>query len=173
MKEDFCENCSSTLKLTLTPNSPHYGRLDCPRCGFRGFAKNPNSPRNNGTRLLRNGYRVTVEKIQKYHGFKEPFCFLCLRKENELGIRETLTADHILELKKTEDNEDRDHVRNGQILCSACHKLKLWLTTYFNEHIKGKYQLWLTTYFNEHIKGKYQEDSSNGKERDTKTINPI
>ena len=139
MKEDFCEVCSSTLKLTLTPISPHYGRLDCPRCGFIGWAKNPNSPRNKNTKLLRTGNRLTVEKIQKYHNFKEPFCFLCLRKKEELGIKETLTADHILELRDTKDNEDRDCINNGQILCSACHKIKLWLTTYLNEHIKGKY----------------------------------
>lgn len=140
MKEDFCENCSGTLKLTLTPNSPHHGRLDCPRCGFRGFARNPNNPRNKGTKVLRTGNRLTVDKIMKWHGFLgEPFCFLCLRKMNELGIKETLTADHILELKDTEKGQDRDHVRNGQVLCSACHKIKLWLTTYLNEHIKGKY----------------------------------
>ena len=138
MKEDFCETCSSTLKLTLTPNSPHYGRLDCPRCGFKGFAKNPNSPRNVGTKLLRTGNRLTVEKIQKFHDYKEPFCFFCLRTKNQLGIRETLTADHILELRNSNDSEDFDRISNGQILCSACHKLKLWVTTYMNEHIEGK-----------------------------------
>ena len=137
MKEDFCEVCSSTLKLTLTQNSPHYGRLDCPRCGFKGFAKNPKSPRNKGTRLFRTGNRLTVEKIQKFHDYKESFCFLCLRTKSELGIRETLTADHISELRNSEE-EDLDRIGNGQILCSACHKLKLWLTTYLNEHIKGK-----------------------------------
>jgi len=139
MKEDFCEVCSSTLQLTLTPNNLHYGRLDCPRCGFRGFAKNPNSPRNKGTKLLRTGNRLTVEKIQKFHGFKKPFCFLCLRKKEELGIRESLTADHILELRNSNEEYERDYVSNGQILCTACHKIKLWLTTYLNEHIKGKY----------------------------------
>jgi len=138
MKEDFCEQCSSTLKLTLTEDSPHYGRLDCPRCGFKGFAKNPNSNRNKGTKLLRTGCRLTVEKIQKYHNFKYPFCFMCLRKNEELGIRETLTADHILELRNTEEGEDLDNVSNGQILCTACHKMKLWLTTYVTEHIRGK-----------------------------------
>ncbi len=138
MKEDFCEVCSSELKLTLTPNSPHHGRLDCPRCGFKGFAKNPNSPRNKGTRLLRTGYRLTVEKIKKYHDYKEEFCFFCLRRRNELGIRETLTADHISELRNASDDEELDRIGNGQILCTACHKLKLWMTTYVNEHIKGR-----------------------------------
>ena len=140
ISQDFCENCSSKLKLTLTPNSPHYGRLDCPRCKFRGWARNPDSPRTKGTAALRTGCRLTVEKIMLYHGFKEPFCFMCLRKINELGARETLTADHIIELKKTEEGEDRANVKNGQILCSACHKLKLWLTTYLVEHIKEKYE---------------------------------
>ena len=138
MKEDFCEVCNSTLTLTLTPNLPHYGRLDCPKCGFIGWAKNPHSPRNKGTKLLRVGNKVSVDKIQRYHNFKEPFCFFCLRKKYELGIRETLIADHILELVDTKEGENRDHISNGQILCSACHKLKLWDKTYLNEHIKGK-----------------------------------
>lgn len=138
MNEEFCEGCKSSLIKTLTPNSPHYARLDCPKCGFKGFARNPNNPRNKGTKLLRIGNRLTVEKIMKFHKFKEPFCFMCLRKKEDLGIREVLTADHILELNETEDNENRDRIENGQILCSACHKMKLWITTYLNNHIKGK-----------------------------------
>jgi len=138
MNEEICETCQSSLIKTLKPNSPHYARLDCPKCGFVGWARNPNNPRNKGTKILRTGNRLTVEKIQEFHGFKEPFCFLCLRKRDELGIRETLTADHILELRDTKDDEDRDDVKNGQILCSACHKMKLWITTYLNEHIKGR-----------------------------------
>jgi len=137
MKEDFCEVCNSKLQITLTPNSPHYGRLDCPKCGFKGFARNPNNPRNKGTKLSRIGNRLTVDKIMEFHNFKKPFCFLCLREKKDLGIRETLTADHIQELRTTKD-ENLDRVENGQILCSACHKIKLWLTTYLNEHIKGK-----------------------------------
>ena len=138
MREDFCEVCSSQLKLTLTPNSPHYARLDCPKCNFVGWARNPKNPRSYGTNLLRVGNKLTIEKIKEFHGFKEEFCFMCLRKKNQLGIRETLTADHILELRDTNEGEDRDRVENGQILCSACHKMKLWLTTYLNEHIEGK-----------------------------------
>jgi len=138
MNEEFCEVCKNKLLKTLTPNSIHYARLDCPKCGFKGWARNPNNPRNKGTILLRTGNKLTVEKIQKFHNYKEPFCFFCLRKKENLGIRETLTADHIKELRDTKDNEDRDNVQNGQILCSACHKLKLWVTTYLNEHIKGK-----------------------------------
>lgn len=137
-KHKICEVCCSGIILTKTPNNIHYGRLDCPKCGFVGWAKNPNSNRNKGTKLLRQGNRLTVDKIREFHGFKEPFCFMCLRKKNELGIRETLTADHILELRDTKEGENRDDVKNGQILCSACHKMKLWLTTYVNEHIKGK-----------------------------------
>jgi DNA-directed RNA polymerase subunit M/transcription elongation factor TFIIS len=140
MKEDFCAVCNSTLTLTLTPNSIHYGKLDCPKCGFKGFARNPNNPRNSGTKLLRIGNTLTVEKIMKFHVLSYPFCFMCLRKTEELGIRESLTADHIEELRTTKE-ENLDRVENGQILCTACHKMKLWLTTYLNSHIKGKYEL--------------------------------
>jgi hypothetical protein len=61
-----------------------------------------------------------------------------LRKINELGVRETLTGDHIKELNSCKEGEQLDHVKNGQILCTTCHKLKLWLTTYFNNHIQEK-----------------------------------
>ena len=138
MNEDFCEVCNSKLIKTLTQNSPHHARLDYPKCGFKGWARNPNNQRNKGTTLLRTGNRLTIEKIKDFHGYKEEFCFFCLRKKEDLGIRETLTADHILELRETKENENRDNVSNGQILCSACHKMKLWVTTYLNEHIKGK-----------------------------------
>ena len=138
MNEEFCSVCNSNLVKTITPNSPHYARLDCPKCGFKGFARNPNNPRNKGTKLLRIGNRLTIEKIMRFHGFRFPFCFFCLRKKNELGIKETLTADHILELRDTKDYENRDMIENGQILCSACHKMKIWIVTYLNEHIKGK-----------------------------------
>ena len=138
MNEDFCKVCKSKLKKTLLPNSSlHYARLDCPKCGFVGYARNPNNQQNIGTKLLRTGNRLTVEKIMKFHNFKEPFCFFCLRKKEDLGIRETLAADHIKELRQTEE-KDLDNVENGQILCTACHKLKLWVVTYLNEHIKGK-----------------------------------
>jgi len=138
MDEERCEVCKRVLLRTLVTNSIHYARLDCPKCGFRGWMRNPNNPRNKGTRLLRTGNKLTTEKIMNYHGFEEEFCFLCLRKKTDLGIRETLTADHILELRDTNESENRDNIKNGQILCTACHKIKLWLTTYLNEHIKGK-----------------------------------
>jgi len=138
MDEKFCEVCQSNLTKTLTPNSPHYARLDCPKCGFSGWVRNPNNPRNKGTRLLRTGNKLTIEKIREFHGFKKDFCFFCLREKHDLGIRETLTADHILELRETREGEERNRVGNGQVLCTACHKLKLWLTTYLNEHIVSK-----------------------------------
>ena len=128
MNEEICETCQSNLIKTLTPNNIHYARLDCPKCGFVGWARNPNNPRSNGTRLLRQGNRLTVEKIMEFHKFEgDPFCFSCLRKRCELGIRETMTADHILELRDTKDNKERDKVENGQVICYACHKIKSWL----------------------------------------------
>lgn len=134
-----CSVCGLELKTTIMNNGIHYARLDCNKCGFKGWLKNPNNPKNTGTKLLRSSNKLSVEKIQQFHKFKEPFCFFCLRKMSELGIKETLTADHILELNQTEEGEDRDRVENGQILCSACHKWKLWATTYLNYHIRGKY----------------------------------
>ena len=133
MNEKNCEVCNSELKLTLTTNSVHYGRLDCPKCGFRGWARNPDSDKIGTTKEYRKT-SIDIDKVTKFHGFKEEFCFICLRKRNELGCSETLTKDHIIEL----DKGGKDEPENMQILCSACHKLKNWVRLYMNWHLKKK-----------------------------------
>jgi len=122
-----CKKCLSELIFTETPNSVHYGRLDCPNCGFVKWVKNPMKEER---RTSTSKYKL--KKVMEFHGFSEPFCFFCLRKKEELGEKETLTIDHILELR---DN-GKNNIENLQILCSACHKLKNWLRLYLNKHLK-------------------------------------
>jgi 5-methylcytosine-specific restriction endonuclease McrA len=131
MKEDICNKCNSQLKLTLMENSIHYGRLDCPQCGFKGYARNPLSPKNNTTAKLRTG-KKEIKDVCEFHNFKKELCFFCLRTRNELGNKETLTNDHIIEL--SEGGEDK--LENMQVLCSACHKLKNWARLYLHWHLK-------------------------------------
>lgn len=134
MNEVFCEVCNSTLKRTLTPYTIHYGRLDCPKCGFRGWARNPESPKTGTTAEKRIGAKVTAQECCNFHNIKEECCFFCLRMRNQLGCSETLTIDHIIEL----DKGGKDEIQNMQVLCSACHKMKNWLRLYMNWHIVKK-----------------------------------
>lgn len=134
MKEDFCDVCNSALKLTITNNTIHYGRLDCPKCGFRGWARNPNSEKIGTTAEKRIGRKIEPSECCFFHHINGEICFFCLRKRNELGCSETLTIDHIVEL----DKGGKDEIENMQVLCSACHKLKNWIRLYFNWHFRIK-----------------------------------
>jgi len=73
-----------------------------------------------------------IDSIMKHHNYlTKPFCFFCLKNEQQLGICETLTRDHIQEL----DKGGLDNIDNLQILCTACHKLKNWARLYTNWHL--------------------------------------
>jgi 5-methylcytosine-specific restriction endonuclease McrA len=130
MNEECCVVCQEKLNLTLMPQTIHYGRLDCPNCGFRGFARNPKSNKIGTTKEKRIGKPFTPEEVCVFHKMKETICFMCLRKINELGYCETLTCDHIQEL----DKGGEDIIENQQVLCSACHKLKNWVRLYCHWH---------------------------------------
>jgi 5-methylcytosine-specific restriction endonuclease McrA len=68
-----------------------------------------------------------------YHGFNgEPFCFCCGRTAAKLGVKETITVDHIVELR----DGGKDEINNTQLLCSACHRIKNWIITYFVKHFE-------------------------------------
>ncbi len=74
---------------------------------------------------------LDVKDVLEYHNMKkEPFCFICGRKKEELGSKETLTCDHIVQLV----DGGNDEVQNAQVLCSACHKLKNWVVLYVVKH---------------------------------------
>lgn len=130
MNEERCSICNQLLKLTLTPQTIHYGRLDCSKCGFRGWARNPISSKMGTTQEKRIGSR-SVKDVCDFHKFKDEHCFFCQRTREQLGWAETLTIDHIEEL----DKGGEDKVWNNQILCSACHKLKNWARLYLNWHL--------------------------------------
>jgi len=127
-----CPECGSELIFIKTEeHSVHYGRLDCPTC--KKFIKWVKSPKNEGIRTSTSKYNIN--NIIKFHHFSgEPFCFLCLRTKNQLGEKETLTRDHIIEVSKG----GKDILENLQILCSACHKLKNWSRLYINWHSTKK-----------------------------------
>ena len=120
--------CGSDLEFVETPNLVHYGKLICP---VHGFIKWITKPENEGIRTKTSKYGI--KDIMKFHNFSgEPFCFFCLRFHNALGIKETLTIDHVKEL----DKDGKNNIENLQILCSACHKLKNWARLYINWHLK-------------------------------------
>lgn len=129
MMEEKCR-CGLELEFIETPNLVHYGKLVCPKHGFIKWTQNPKKI---GTRTKTSNYEIS--EIMAYHKFLgEPFCFNCLRTKEQLGIKETLTIDHIREL----DKDGEDIIENLQILCSACHKLKNWARLYLNWHLCEK-----------------------------------
>lgn len=129
MDEKNCNVCNELLKLTLTPDSIHYGKLECPNCGFKGFARRPDSEKIGTTRTLRVG-KKEIKDVLNFHKLTKEMCFLCLRKRDQLGYRETLTIDHIDELSRGGE----DIIENMQILCTACHQLKNWVRLYGHWH---------------------------------------
>lgn len=130
MGDIFCKVCNEKLKLTLTPQTIHYGRLDCPNCGFKGWARNPNSNKIGTTKEKRIGRAFTPQEVCDFHKIPSEMCFLCLRQRYQLGFTETLTCDHIREL----DKGGTDIIENQQVLCTACHKLKNWIRLYCHWH---------------------------------------
>lgn len=128
--EEKCNKCGSYLTFTETQTySVHYGRLDCPKCvKWIKWVKSPEKER-----IRTKTSKRTIEEIIEFHNYKIPFCFFCLRKQEQLGKKETLTIDHIDELSKSKNDE----IENLQILCSACHKLKNWARLYINWHYKN------------------------------------
>lgn len=110
-----------------TQNLIHYGKLECPVCNkWIKWVSNP-------TEIRTKTSIHKLEKVIKFYKINEPFCFFCLREQKQLGIKETLTRDHIQEL----DKGGKDELENLQILCSACHKLKNWCRLYINWHNKN------------------------------------
>lgn len=130
-----CRYCGSkNLQHILLENSIHYGEIKCNHCGrWVAWMANPNSPRN------QDNYRVskkTAGEVCKFHDIEGEICFFCLRSRDQLGIKETLTVDHIIEL--SDGGIAKDHIQNMQVLCSACHKLKNWARLYMNWHLNNK-----------------------------------
>jgi len=125
-KKIVCPKCNKeNLNFEICNTTIHFGRWDCPKCGFIKWERFPHK---DGLRTRTSRYKL--EQVSKYHNYDEPFCFFCLRNKKQLADKQTLTIDHIKEWNK----EGIDSLSNLQILCSACHKLKNWIRLYFNWH---------------------------------------
>jgi ssDNA-binding Zn-finger/Zn-ribbon topoisomerase 1 len=76
MNELLCESCNSNLTIIKGNFGPHYGKVVCPKCGFKGWARNPESPKIGTTSEKRIG-KKSIQDVCFFHGFiKEEFCFM-------------------------------------------------------------------------------------------------
>lgn len=127
---EVCDVCGGEIITINTPNSVHYAKRICQRCGK--WFKWLTDPENTNKRMKTSKFKI--ENILKYHNYDKEFCFFCLRERKQLGFNETMTIDHIREINKG----GKDEIENLQILCSACHKLKNWARLYINWHHLSK-----------------------------------
>lgn len=118
--------CGRELEFVETPNCVHYGKLMCPMHGFMKWVRNPKKKEKRGAS------KFDIRSVLMFHKMPigKPFCFFCLRNEEQLGAKETLTTDHIIQIT----DGGSDTIENLQILCTACHRLKNWSITYVNKH---------------------------------------
>jgi hypothetical protein len=128
MNINRCIYCGSeNLVFEKVDNTIYYGKLICGHCKrFCKWVGNPDSKKADSLRIN----QKTVKDVCDFHNIKEEQCFFCQRTRNQLGVMETLTIDHIIEL----DKGGEDQIFNMQVLCSACHKLKNWCRLYMNWH---------------------------------------
>lgn len=126
---DSCDSCSGgKLIFKETPHGIHYGKIECALCGkWYKFVPKPNPEG-----IRKKVSKLDIQQVCSFYKIKKPFCFFCLREQQQLNFNETLTRDHIQEIEKG----GKDEVENLQILCSACHKLKNWMRLYNNWHRK-------------------------------------
>lgn len=104
----------------------HYAKLLTSDGHFVDWVQKP------GSRKAREHSRYSLQDVMRFHGFDgEPFCFVCRRKQSELGIGESLELDHILPIREGGEDE----LGNLQILCSACHRLRHWMELYVTKHL--------------------------------------
>lgn len=121
-----CPKCNNEGYITYLEDGKHYAVENCKECNrwLRWVKK----PENEKIRTKTSKY--DLKDICDYYKIKEPYCFFCLRKQNQLGKRQLLEIEHIWEL----DIGGEDELHNIQIYCTACHKLKDWSRRYHNWH---------------------------------------
>jgi len=119
--EVICKKCkySGPHKLTLTPDSIHYGRLDCGNCG--AYIRIEPKPDSDASKYRRpSAHRELVEK------YSTGICQSCRYPQDKLPGRQVLEAHHLVPYEAG-GSDERDNIL---ILCTGCHRL---------EHLKRNY----------------------------------
>lgn len=120
-----CPTCdlSEHIKEQPRPDTPHYAEYRCVKCDkWISWVKGPDTPRST----------AVLKRTKERDGYT---CQFCGRPKEKLGERETLTTDHMTELNEG----GKDELSNTITLCTACHKLKLWVRTYVHKHLNVFY----------------------------------
>lgn len=131
IKNKICKWCGGQPLKIKEAKSPHNGEVYCLVCNkHNSWAPREKTGRPKST-------KHNISQLADFHNFTELFCFFCGRTKTELeSIGEILTFDHIKQISDSENSFFAiDTLRNGQILCNPCHKLKNWINIY----VKGRY----------------------------------
>ena len=118
---DYCKTCGMQTETVLveTPESPHYGKLECAKCGrYIKFVPKPDTDTTKYRRPQQ--HRSLVEK------YSNGVCEFCLCSELELRPGTVLEAHHVHKYK----NGGLDERENIWILCTKCHRLVHWMRRY-------------------------------------------
>lgn len=128
----FCRKCNKEVepKFIKRPDIVHSGgELKCPICDlhFKWQKKDKNI----------NKRTVSIYLVSD---FNINYCQLCLRTKDRLGLNETLTRHHIIEINPKYEDElkGEDTPDNIWIVCTHCHQLIHHTRTYLNYHTKYK-----------------------------------
>ena len=109
-----CPLCGRCCKVTLRPETPHYGEIRCPDHGHFWVPK-PEEAKHR----KRKG-NIKLRKL--IPDCSEGFCELCLRREDflkTLNPSVSLEVHHVIECK----DSGKDVAENLRILCAECHEL--------------------------------------------------
>lgn len=102
-----CPRCTAKYySFEITPKSIHYGKYRCKNCGGVWYPKDPTKTHRRKVKRL----RIDID-----------YCEICLRKADNLGLRNTLQEHHILPYLTHPELDEEP--KNRLVVCSLCHNL--------------------------------------------------
>ena len=118
-----CPQCGGAVRIELTPHLTHHARFRCSRCNCH--VEWMPKPRPEGAPRRRGA--SSKELVVRYG---QGYCEMCLRKVEELPIKEVLIGHHVIPWSKG----GSDARENVWIVCTSCHGLIHHQRTYLGHY---------------------------------------